>query len=227
MNGVHDLGGMHGLGPIVREDHEPYFHEKWEERVFGLFFGCFAGGHFNIDMFRHAIERMPGAHYLESSYYEHWLHSIQTLLIEKGTLTRNEVERRMAPLDAVGAHAPPTSALPVEMVDGLLRTGASARLPDQVDARFMPGDAVIARNLHPLGHTRLPRYIRGKRGVVTRDHGVFCFNDTAAHGLGHKAQHVYSVRFAARELWGSQASERDSVFIDLFDDYLEPVGAGQ
>lgn len=114
-------------------------------------------------------------------------------------------------------------ALPLEMVDGLLRAGASSRLPDCIAPRFKAGDAVGARNLNPLGHTRLPRYVRGRRGVVHIDHGVFAFNDTNAHGLGHKPQHVYSVRFEARELWGPQASARDAVYIDLFDDYLDPA----
>ncbi|MGQ0619001.1 MAG: hypothetical protein ACT4QA_03630 [Panacagrimonas sp.] len=108
MNGVHDLGGMHGMGPIVREENEPYFHYQWEERVFALFFGCFAGGHFNIDMFRHEIEKMPGAHYLESSYYEHWLHSIESLLLASGALTRAEIDRRMAELGRRGSA--PTAA---------------------------------------------------------------------------------------------------------------------
>lgn len=113
-------------------------------------------------------------------------------------------------------------ALPKEMVPGMLATGASARLSDPVTPRFRAGDAVIARNLNPVGHTRLPRYIKGKRGTIRLDHGVFAFPDAAAHGLGHKAQHVYSVRFAAQELWGQTVSPRDSVYIDLFDDYMDP-----
>lgn len=112
-------------------------------------------------------------------------------------------------------------ALPVELVDGLIKTGASCRLNEQVEARFQPGDRVLVRNIHPVTHTRLPRYVRGKSGVVERDQGVFSFPDTGAHGLGHKAQHVYSVRFTARDLWGSQASERDKLYIDLFDDYMD------
>ncbi|MGH8516971.1 MAG: SH3-like domain-containing protein [Panacagrimonas sp.] len=111
--------------------------------------------------------------------------------------------------------------LPREMVPGLLATGASSRLPDPVAPRFRAGDGVIARNLNPVGHTRLPRYIKGKRGSIRLDHGVFAFPDTTAHGLGHKPQHVYSVRFAAQELWGETASVHDSVYIDLFDDYLD------
>ena len=117
-------------------------------------------------------------------------------------------------------------ALPKEMVPAMLATGASSRLPDPVAPRFRAHDAVIARNLNPVGHTRLPRYIKGKRGTIRFDHGVFAFPDTAAHGLGHKAQHVYSVRFAARELWGEEASPHDSVYIDLFDDYLDLDPAG-
>ncbi len=114
-------------------------------------------------------------------------------------------------------------ALPVAMVDSLIRTGAPARLNDPIAPRFVSGAAVIARNQHPLGHTRLPRYVRGKQGVVHADHGVFVFNDSNAHGLGHQPQHVYSVRFSTCELWGADANERDSVFIDLFDTYLDPA----
>lgn len=119
-------------------------------------------------------------------------------------------------------------ALPKEMVPILLATGASARLPVALTPRFRVGDAVIARNVNPVGHTRVPRYIKGRRGVVQRDHGVFAFPDAAAHGLGHVPQHVYSVRFMARELWGQEASPLDSIHIDLFDEYmdLDPAGAG-
>ena len=103
MNGIHDLGGMHGLGPIEREDNEPYFHEGWEGRVFGLFFANFAQGHFNVDQFRHAIERMAPAGYLQTSYYEHWLHAFETLLAEKGIVTPEELDRKQAELSKKGA----------------------------------------------------------------------------------------------------------------------------
>jgi nitrile hydratase beta subunit len=98
MNGIHDLGGMHGLGPIRPDPDDPVFHEDWERRVFGLMIATFAGGNFNVDEFRHAIERMDPAHYLESSYYEHWLASIETLLVERGVLTREELDARKAEL---------------------------------------------------------------------------------------------------------------------------------
>ncbi len=112
-------------------------------------------------------------------------------------------------------------ALPAEAVPGLIATGASARMPDAIPAKFKTGDRVVAKNINPDTHTRLPRYARGKAGTVEADRGVFCFNDTNAHGLGHNPQHVYTVRFAARTLWGEQAAAKDSVTLDMFEDYLE------
>ncbi len=102
MNGIHDLGGMHGLGPIERESDEPYFHEEWERRVFGLFFANFAAGHFNVDQFRHGIERMSATEYLSTSYYEHWLHSLETILYAKGIVTSEEIDRKQAELSQAG-----------------------------------------------------------------------------------------------------------------------------
>ena len=113
-------------------------------------------------------------------------------------------------------------ALPVENVAGLIATGATARMEADVAPRFRPGDRVLVRNINPATHTRLPRYARGKPGVVEVDRGIFCFNDTNAHGQGHKPQHVYTVRFTARDLWGEQASPRDTVSLDMFEDYVEP-----
>ena len=109
-----------------------------------------------------------------------------------------------------------------EMVAPIVKTGASCRVDAAVPARFAAGDGVIVRNINPVGHTRLPRYARGKQGVVAQDQGVFVFPDMSAHDAGEKPQHVYSVRFAARELWGPQASERDALYLDLWDDYLDP-----
>jgi len=110
-----------------------------------------------------------------------------------------------------------------DMVPVVLATGASMRMAPEGPPRFKPGDMVRARNLNPVGHTRLPRYVRGRVGTVAAVQGGFAFPDTTAHGLGHKPQMVYSVKFAARELWGPDASERDSLMIDLWDDYVEPA----
>lgn len=114
------------------------------------------------------------------------------------------------------------AVLTADMVAGLAATGASCRLDDPVVPRFSAGDHIVVRNINPTGHTRLPRYVRGKRGIVERDHGVFIYPDTNAHIQGEKPQHVYSVRFTVRELWGDTASDRDSLYIDLWDDYMDP-----
>jgi len=114
-------------------------------------------------------------------------------------------------------------ALPASEIEAVLKKGGPARVDADVAPRFSPGDRVLTRNIHPVGHTRLPRYARGRRGVVERDYGAFVFPDTNALGLGKKPQHLYSVRFAARELFGPEASERDTVRLDLWDDYLDPV----
>ncbi len=114
------------------------------------------------------------------------------------------------------------AVLTADMVAGLAATGASCRVDESMASRFSVGDHIVVRNINPPGHTRLPRYVRGKRGVVDRDHGVFIYPDTSAHGQGEKPQHVYSVRFTPRELWGDTASDRDSLYIDLWDDYMDP-----
>ena len=211
------MGGMHGMGPIEREQDEPVFHERWEALAFAL--NMAARGGWNIDAGRHAIERLPPAEYLRMSYYEKWTARLANLLIERGVVTREEIERG-AP---AAGFKKATPALTADMVAQTLGRGAPKNRNAPVAPRFQVSQRVRARNLHPEGHTRLPRYARGKLGVIARDHGVFVFPDTNAHFHGEKPQHVYSVRFAARELWGEQASSRDTVFIDLWDDYLEPA----
>ena len=110
-----------------------------------------------------------------------------------------------------------------DIVPGLIATGASARLDEDVAPKFNVGDAVEMKNINPVKHTRLPRYVRGKTGIIDRDHGVFAFPDTGAHGEGHKPQHVYSVKFSFRELWGEDYPENNFIYIDMFDDYMRAV----
>jgi len=221
MNGVHDMGGMHGMGPIAPETNEPVFHERWEARALALNLAAGAWRKWNIDAGRHQIEQFPPADYLRMSYYEKWTQRLIELLIKHGLITREEAESGEPAAGSLKATPP----LPAERVAAVLRKGGPASRPVEVLARFAPGRSVVTRNINPESHTRLPRYARGKRGTVHLDHGVFVFPDTNAHFLGEKPQHVYSVRFAARELWGERASARDSVYIDLWDDYLEPVAA--
>jgi nitrile hydratase subunit beta len=219
MNGIHDLGGMHGMGAVITEENEPPFHHEWERRTFSLFASLFVGGHFNVDMFRHAIERMNPAHYLEESYYEHWMHAFETLLLEKGVITPEE----LAGIQQPGEASADIPVLRQEMVQAVIMTGASARVETDIPASFRAGDRVRAKNINPAGHTRLPRYVRGKTGTIVIDHGVFITPDTVAHGLGDHPQHVYSVSFDATELWGKNAPAKDTVRIDLWDDYLEAL----
>jgi nitrile hydratase len=225
MNGVHDLGGMHGFGPVVLEPDEPVFHAEWERRAFALTLAMGGWRRWNLDMSRHAREQMPPAEYLATSYYEHWLWGLEQLLERHGLLPRTEIDRRLTEgVDRRPAAAEPQSgALRPEDVPRLLRNRRAARLDDPVPPKFKAGDAVLARNANPIGHTRIPRYVRGRRGVIDRDHGVFIFPDTHAAGLGRKPQHVYSVRFGAGELWGPDGHARDAVYVDLWDDYLDPA----
>lgn len=219
MNGIHDMGGMQDMGPIEYEKNEPVFHARWESRVFAMFIAAGAWGKWNLDAFRHTREVLPPDDYLRISYYEQWLSGLLDLLVRRGLVTAAEI--------ASGVPAPgEPEASPPLTADKIL-----AALPNRIHAhrdvkvcpRFQVGQRVRARNIHPTGHTRLPRYARGKVGTVYLDHGVYVFPDTNAHFLPEKPQHVYSVRFAARELWGEQAAAKDSVYVDLWDDYLEPA----
>ncbi len=220
MNGVHDMGGMHGMGAIEREQDEPAFHMPWEGRVYGLSRALLArGGKWNLDALRHGIEVLPPVDYLRMTYYERWFARMIALLVATGDATQAEIE--------TGKPAPgspkATAFVTAETVHAMVARRASARRAVPAIPRFKAGHPVRARNMHPTGHTRLPRYARGKRGVVVRDHGVFLFPDTNAEFLGEKPQHLYSVRFAARELWGEHASSHDSIHLDLWDNYLERV----
>lgn len=219
MNGVHDMGGMHGLGPIDKEQNEPVFHHTWEGRVFALRRATGAWGKWNIDFTRHEVELVPVADYLRMSYYERQFVAFIEMLVKRGMLTRSEIESG-SPAEGSPKQIP---ALTVEKAAALVAKGAPTSRDVPVAPRFQIGERVRARNMHPVGHTRLPRYARGKYGTIHRDHGVFVFPDTNAQFQGEKPQHVYSVRFAARELWGREARPQDSVYLDFWDDYLEPA----
>ena len=202
MNGVHDMGGMHGMGPIENEKNEPVFHAAWEGRLFALRRAMGAWGKWNIDTTRHEVELVPAAEYLELSYYARQFVAFLEMLVKSKLVTRGEIE------SGVPAPGEPraTPALTAEKAALLVVKG---------------GQRVRARNINPLGHTRLPRYARGKIGTIERDHGVFVLPDSNAHFRGENPQHVYSVRFAARELWGEQAAPRDTVHLGMWDEYLD------
>jgi nitrile hydratase subunit beta len=216
MNGIHDMGGMDGFGPVIREENEPVFHADWERRLYPLAMLTLRQLGVSADEFRHAIERIPPARYLADSYYERWLAAVETVLLERGAVTREEFRAAFgdegAGAIAKRAEGPPASS------------GARSKAPRE---RFKPGDRVRARNINPPGHTRLPRYARGKAGVIVRDWGVFVFPDTNAHQAGTRPQHCYAVAFDARELWGKPAPAKERVNIDLWEDYLEPAATAR
>ena len=226
MDGIHDLGGMDGLGAIPREDDEPVFHADWERRAFALSEAAGWTVPTSIDAFRQEVERMPPADYLSAPYYARWLYALESLLERAGAVTRTEIETRLAGAPPRPAAAPhPSVCRPPMAMRQIVKGSDYRRAEAEVPKRFQVGDAVIARNIHPPNHTRLPRYARGRRGEIAGDHGVFVFPDSNAQGMGERPQHLYAVRFAARELWGPGAAETDCLFLDLFEDYLEPAAS--
>jgi nitrile hydratase len=218
MNGIHDMGGMHGMGPIRHEENEPVFHEKWEGRIYAITRAIGAWKKWNIDASRHAIEQIPPADYLRMSYYEKWLVRNIGLLVKHELVTQEEIDTQRTAPGSQKATPPFTVA---NLSSTVAQRPSYARPDADAKAHFKVGDRVRARQINPTGHTRLPRYARGRAGVIHRHHGIFVFPDTNAHFQGEQPQHLYSVRFRAQELWGDSASPRDSVCLDLWDSYLE------
>jgi len=217
MNGAHDMGGQQDMGPVEYEKNEPVFPAPWEGRVYALSRAMRAVGKWNLDADRYALELMPPADYLRMSYYERWFNRLAAQVVQYGLVSRDEMDSGKA----ASGSAKATPAFTLATSDRWLNRGIPSSHDPTIRPSFEVGRHVRARNINPIGHTRLPRYVRGKTGVIVRDHGVYLFPDSNAHFQGEKRQHVYSVRFAATELWGESASPRDSVHLDLWDDYLE------
>ena len=207
VDGIHDLGGMQGFGAVDHVPAEPVFREPWEARTRALMEVVLGAVRPRGGEFRHAIERMAPGHYLTSSYYEHWLTAAATLAVEHGLFTREDLEARAG------------GAFPLS--GPVLGRPVSGRWADLNEPRFRAGDQVRVRDWHPPGHTRCPRYIRGKTGVVVRLDGSYSLPDAEVHG-GRRHEPTYSVRFAAAQLW-SDAQPGVFVHVDLWDSYLEPA----
>jgi nitrile hydratase len=220
VDGIHDLGGKEGFGPVVREPNEPIFHAPWEAKVFAIVRAASeAGARSNIDQFRHAVERIDPIAYLTHTYYGRWLGGIENLLVEYGVLTRAEIDARY---ERIGGSA------------GDLVASRPAARPDRVEAADEPsairhldrrakyklGDLVKTRLAGAPGHTRLPAYARGRRGRIVALHGGWVFPDTNAHGRGETPQHLYTVAFDGAELWGKFTEPGLVVHLDLFEPYL-------
>ena len=221
MNGAADLGGMMGFGPVLPEPEGEYFHADWERRALALTLAAGANGRWNIDASRHARESLPPAQYLTSSYYAIWTAALERLLVAAGLVGADELAQRRV----LRPGAPVRRVLAAADVPAVLAAGSPYDRPVDAPARFGVGDRVRTRVMHPRGHTRLPRYARGKVGVVTRVHGAHVLPDTNAHGAGEHPQWLYSVRFPARELWGEDAEPDQTVSIDAWEGYLDPVDA--
>jgi len=219
MNGVHDMGGMHGLGPVAPDPGEPLFHAPWEARALALTLAASAWGRWNLDESRHQRELIPGPDYLRMSYYEKWATSLAELIVRHGLVSEAEL--------ATGRPDPsaPRAVPPLKGADvpAMLAHGGPTLREIGSPAAFKVGDRVRARNLNPTGHTRLPRYVRGHVGEITRTHGAHVFPDAHAHGQGERPAQLYQVKFDARALWGEAAAARDAVFLDLWEPYLEPA----
>jgi nitrile hydratase len=217
MNGVHDMGGMQGFGPIRPEKIEPVFHARWEGRMQAIWSALGTWGKWNLDFGRQTRVFLPPAVYLALNYHQLRYAQVVELLTGSGMVTRAEIENGR-PTKVTQKAVPP---LTVDKVAAWFDNGNPKRRDVAVAPKFQTGQRVRARNINPPTHTRLPRYARGKVGIIERDHGVFVFPDSNAQGLGEKPQHVYSVRFAARELWGDEAKLNDTVVVAMWDDYLD------
>ncbi|WLR98255.1 nitrile hydratase subunit beta [Shinella sumterensis] len=219
MNGPHDLGGQHGFGPVAPEPNEPYFHGDWEKRALGVTLSCGAFGAWTIDESRHARENIPPATYLSASYYEIWIRALETLLARHGFVSAEELSTgRMLEKGAV-----PKRVLTADMVPAVLAKGGPCDRPVAATPRFAVDARVRTRNFNPTTHTRLPRYARGKVGVVEAVQGSFVFPDDNAHGRGENPEWVYTVVFDGGEIWGEDAADGLTVSIDAWESYLEPL----
>ena len=207
MDGIHDLGGLEGFGAVEIEPDEPVFHEDWERRTFRISAAAGSALRYSGGTFRHSIERMDPGHYLTSSYYEHWLTGISTLIVEAGLVTAEGLDRRAG------------GRFPLSRPDR--GTVLASPQDDRAEARFTVGDRVRVREWHPPGHTRAPRYVQGKRGVIVRLDGSYSVPDVEAHVADRVLEPTYSVRFTTRELWGDGGADGEVVHVDLWERYLE------
>jgi nitrile hydratase subunit beta len=219
VNGAHDMGGAHGFGPVEPEPDEPAFHADWERRAFALTLAMGATGEWNLDASRFARENRPPGEYLDMTYYEIWLAGLERLVCDRGLVSERELEAGRP----LGPPRPVARTLAGADVAAVLSRGGSTTREAPRPARFAGGDRVRARNLHPLSHTRLPRYVRGHVGTVVAVHGAHVFPDVHAQGGGEDPQWLYTVRFDARELWGEAADPTAAVSVDAFEPYLEPA----
>jgi len=217
MNGPHDMGGMQCYGPVRPEPDEPVFHDEWEKRALAMTVAMGFAGQWNLDISRFARESLPPEFYLTKSYYQIWIAGLQDLMIERGMVTDNELETGKC--DTKGIEVKRVVS-PEEMPSALALGGPVDR-DAKVEPGFRVGERVRALNINPRGHTRLPRYVRGKTGQIASVQGCHVFPDSNARGKGENPHWLYSIRFDARELFGPGAEDGNSVMVDCWGAYLE------
>jgi nitrile hydratase subunit beta len=216
MNGVHDMGGMQGFGPVEPEENEPVFHAPWEGRALAMNRTMGALGLWNIDIGRFSREQLPPDVYLGSSYYRKWILGLEDLVVQYGLVGEDE-------LAAGHALQPPAAVKPkvtAGEVQKLLSRGSFER-PASAPTRFKAGDRVRMKNMHPEGHTRLPRYVRGHVGTIECVRGCHVFPDAVVAGRGEEPHWLYTVVFDGRELWGENGDPTLKVSVEAWEPYLE------
>lgn len=220
MNGLHDMGGQQGYGPVLIEAREPLFHSAWERRALGLTVAMGASGLWNIDLARSARESLPPTDYANGPYYAIWLKALQKLLIERGLISAQELAQGQPLGPSVGG----VRVLKGHEVDAALAQGSRADRPSTQAPRFVLGQRVRALNMHPQGHTRLPRYVRGHVGTVVLHHGSHVLPDRHVQKMlppfDGAAEHLYTVVFEGTALWGAQAEAGLQVSVDAWESYL-------
>lgn len=219
MNGPQDMGGLQGFGPVVPEPNEPVFHAEWEKKALALTVAMGFGGMWNIDKSRHARECVGPSNYISWSYYKIWTGALEALLKDAGLVTQKEIESGQS----LGDPAPIKRVLGGGDTATILSKGGPYIREIENKPRYQPGDRVRTINNHPTGHTRLPRYLRGREGVIHKIHAAHVFPDSNAHDKGEDPHWLYSVRFKATDLWGKQANPVDHVHVDCWEPYLERV----
>lgn len=223
MNGVHDMGGQQGFGQVLIEKHEPLFHAPWESRAMAVTVAMGASGQWNIDLSRAARESLPPSIYLSSTYYEIWIRALEKLMLERGMVTPAE----LASGQMSAPPAPVNRVLTRKTVDAALKAGSPTQRPIDQPGLFKVGQQVRARNMHPQGHTRLPRYVRGHVGTIVRVHGGHVFPDghtlRATPPFNVPVEWLYTVVFDGTSLWGENSDPTVEVTVDAWESYLEAV----
>nr|7W8M_B Chain B, Cobalt-containing nitrile hydratase subunit beta [Pseudonocardia thermophila] len=226
MNGVYDVGGTDGLGPINRPADEPVFRAEWEKVAFAMFPATFRAGFMGLDEFRFGIEQMNPAEYLESPYYWHWIRTYIHHGVRTGKIDLEELERRTQYYrENPDAPLPEHEQKPelIEFVNQAVYGGLPRSREVDRPPKFKEGDVVRFSTASPKGHARRARYVRGKTGTVVKHHGAYIYPDTAGNGLGECPEHLYTVRFTAQELWGPEGDPNSSVYYDCWEPYIELV----